>query len=149
MAKKKGKRKRIPQSSEAKAARQALIAADLIGWESDRARLSQLVQGSYTGSPSLRAGGSSISGRYRIGRPPADPGYRDYFGLGGARGKGKGRPIGRVRAGTGAAKIKRTGGTRRDVKLWRRLSQFDRNRLLARARQGGNLTRLTRSRFDR
>jgi hypothetical protein len=145
---KKKKKKRIPQSSEAKAARQALIMADLIGWESDRARLASLTKGAYTGSPSLRSGGSVIGSRYRVGKPRADKGYRGYYGLGN-RDRRKEKPIGRTKPGTGARLIKRSGGGRRTLKLWRRLGYRDRQRLLARARSGGNLTKLTRQRFRR
>ena len=73
--KKKTARKKppIPQSSDAKAARQAIIQADLLGIEADRARLAELSKGSY-GGMALRSGGSSIA-RYRIGKPKADKGY--------------------------------------------------------------------------
>jgi hypothetical protein len=141
------KRTRIPQSSEAKAARQALVQADLIGWESDRARLSQLSRGAYGGAPALRRSGSIVGSRYRIGRPPADKGYLGMFGA--KPSPRRERPIGRTKPGTGARYIKRTGGGRRTLKLWRRLGRADRALLMEEARAGGNLTRLTRSRFRR
>jgi hypothetical protein len=72
---KKPKKPYIPQSAEAKAARQAIIMADLMGIEGDRARLSELSQGAYMGAPRLRSSGSSIASRYRIGTPKADKGY--------------------------------------------------------------------------
>jgi hypothetical protein len=71
MAKKKAKKSKIPQSSEAKAARQALIAADLVGLESDRARMSDISRGSYTGgSRSGSATGSGRASRSRAGPSP-------------------------------------------------------------------------------
>lgn len=58
---------KLAQSPAAIAARKALITADLLGLESGQARLSGLSKGAY-GSPTIRAGGTSISTRYLIGK---------------------------------------------------------------------------------
>jgi hypothetical protein len=71
--KRKTTRTKIPklgQSAAAVAARKALITADLLGLESGQARLSGLSKGAY-GSPQIRAGGTSISTRYLIGKGKA------------------------------------------------------------------------------
>lgn len=146
MAKKK-KSQRIPQSSEAKAARQALIAADLMGWESDRQRLSSLTRGAYTGSPSTRSTGSGIRTRYRIGNPKPDPAYLKLFGLTNDK-AAKERPL-RNPKSQPARLIKRSGGGRKTLRQFRRLSLADRRRLVQQAKKGRSLTRLTRSRFRR
>jgi hypothetical protein len=148
MAKKK-KGTKIPQSSEAKAARQAIIAADLIGWEADRSRLSSLSRGSYTGAPNIRASGSAIRSRYRVGSPKPDKGYAGYYGLKNDKGK-RSKPIsGKAPKGSGKAMLKRAGGTQADLSKWRKLGALDRGRIKRQVRRGGNATRLVRSRFRR
>jgi len=69
---KKKQKKKIPQTSDIKAARQALIQADLLGFEANRAELATVSKGAFAGVR-LRAGGSGYS-RYRIGKPKADKG---------------------------------------------------------------------------
>lgn len=65
MATKRKTTTRVPMSAAAKAARKALIQADLMSLEAGQARVAGLAKGAY-GSPVLRSAGSAISSRYLL-----------------------------------------------------------------------------------
>ena len=150
-AKKPKKKPSIPQSSEAKAARQALIQADLLGLASDRSRLAELSRGAYSGGPRLRAGGTEISSRYRIGDPKADKGFGKRYTPPPAPGT-KRKPksttkIGLGKPGSGKRMIAKSGGGAKDLAKWRGYTPKTRTALKKRARTTNRtLTQIVRQR---